>query len=287
MDIKELKNAYKEDSRTITICHHFQEGTSNKVHIKGSCCSADAFIVSAVYNELKGHHICILPNKEAAVYFLNDLESLNPDAKVYFYTNTYAKLYGKEANDDSSNALYRSEVLNGINTGRKKMLVVTYPEPLMEKVATEARIEDNTFNVEINDVISLEKLRTQLFELNFESENYVYEPGQFAIRGGIIDIFSFSEKHPYRIELFGDKIDSIRTFDPATQLSVNKVEKLTILSDLRIDEQEGEMISLFDLIQPETKIWIKDAELVLDTVDNKFEALIETVEANKKLKFDP
>ncbi|MCH7534762.1 MAG: transcription-repair coupling factor, partial [Bacteroidetes bacterium] len=233
MDIQELKNAYQSDKRSEDIASHLSRGDSTHIHVKGSSGSADALIVSSVFNQIKGHHFCIMPDKESAVYFLNDLESLNPDARVYFYTNTYAKQYSKTKSTDSSNALYRSEVLNGINTGRSKMLIVTYPEPMMEKVATEARITNNSLNVKEGDQIPLEELRTQLFDLNFESCNYVYEPGQFAIRGGIVDIFSFSEKHPYRIELFGNKIDSIRTFDPATQLSVNNVGKLTILSDLR------------------------------------------------------
>ena len=102
MDIQQLKSAYQTDKRSREIIQHLGEGTKSNIHIKGSVGSAEAFIVSSIYNELKGHHFCILPDKEAAVYFLNDLESLNPDAKIYFFTNTYAKQFKQEGNDDSS-----------------------------------------------------------------------------------------------------------------------------------------------------------------------------------------
>jgi len=127
---------------------------------------------------------------------------------------------------DNANVLLRAEVLNRINSRKKPAVIVTYPDVLFEKVVTRKELDKNTLKIKLEDTLSLEFLNEVLFEYQFKRVDFVTEPGEFSVRGGIVDVFSFSHDEPYRIEFFGDEVESIRTFDVETQLSTEKVKRI-------------------------------------------------------------
>jgi hypothetical protein len=170
-------------------------------------------------------------DKEEAAYYLNDLENLINDQDVLFYPSSYRRPYQIEETDNA-NILLRAEVLNRINSRKKPSIIVTYPEALFEKVVTRKELDKNTLKVAVADQISIDFINEVLFEYNFKRVDFVSEPGEFSVRGGIIDVFSFSNDNPYRIEFFGNEVDSIRTFDVETQLSLEKQKKIAIIPNV-------------------------------------------------------
>lgn len=268
MDVKTLKSIYQNDDRLTEIDRQLSSKVPSHLHVPGTTGSAEALIVTGLFNNIGGVHFCVLADKESAIYFLNDLECLNDKHRVYFFSTSFNNLTGINEKSDSSNALFRSEVLNGINVNRSNMMIVTYPEALMEKISSRNDISNKTIQFNKNDSIKLDELNMKLIDLGFESTDYVFEPGQFAVRGGIVDVFSFAERYPYRIELFGEQIDSIRTFDPATQHSIHMKDGVTILADLR-DNNEA-LKPVFDLLPPNTLFWLKESEFILGEIEKVY-----------------
>jgi len=199
--------------------HHFQI-----TNLVGSSLS---FVISESFKKSEKPFLLIFTDKEEAAYYLNDLEQLLNDKDVLFYPGSYRRPYQIEETDNA-NVLLRSEVLNRINSRKKPAIIVTYPEALFEQVVTKAELNRNTLKVTINDKLGLDFVNEVLFEYHFNRVDFVTEPGEFSVRGGIIDVFSFSHDEPYRIEFFGDEVDSIRTFDVETQLSTEKLTKLAL-----------------------------------------------------------
>ena len=150
---------------------------------------------------------------------------------VLFYPSSYRRPYQIEETDNA-NVLLRSEVLNRINSRKKPAVIVTYPEALFEKVVTRKELEKNTLKISVGETVTIDFINEVLFEYEFKRVDFITEPGEFSVRGGILDVFSFSNDNPYRIEFFGNEVDSIRTFDVETQLSVEKQTKITIIPNL-------------------------------------------------------
>ena len=184
-------------------------------------------MISEAFKSAESPFLLILNDKEEAAYLLNDLEQLIGEKDVLFYPGSYRRPYQIEETDNA-NVLLRAEVLNRINSRKKPAVIVTYPDALFEKVVTRKELDKNTQKIKLGDEISLDFLNEVLFEYQFKRVDFVTEPGEFSVRGGIVDVFSFSHDEPYRIEFFGDEVDSIRTFDVETQLSTDKVKKITI-----------------------------------------------------------
>ena len=166
----------------------------------------------------------IFNDKEEAAYYLNDFEQLLNDKDVLFYPGSYRRPYQIEETDNA-NVLLSAEVLNRINSRKKPAIIVTYPDALFEKVVTRRELEKNTLKISDGDNLSIDFVNEVLFEYKFKRVDFVTEPGEFSVRGGIVDVFSFSHDEPYRIEFFGDEVDSIRTFDVETQLSTEQLKK--------------------------------------------------------------
>lgn len=172
---------------------------------------------------------------------------------------------------ENANVLLRSEALNQIGNHPEGNIIITYPEALSEKVINKKSLASNTFLVIRGEKLDREFLEEFLHAYDFEKTDFVYEAGQFAIRGGIIDVFSFANEFPFRIELFGDEVDSIRTFDPGSQLSVNALDKVSLMPNLQTRLVQEERQSIFEFVSPSTKVWIKDVELTCDIVEAGFE----------------
>ena len=186
--------------------------SQSKSHLKGLVGSSFSFIISELFKQPEKPFLLIFNDKEEAAFYLNDLEQLLNEKNVLFYPGSYRRPYQIEETDNA-NVLLRAEVLNRINSQKKPAIIVTYPDALFEKVVTRKELERNTLKVTINDNISIDFLNEVLFDYQFKRVDFVIEPGEFSVRGGIVDVFSFSHNEPYRIEFFGDDIESIRTFD--------------------------------------------------------------------------
>ena len=217
------------------------------------------FLGTTLVKQTDQHHLFVLSDKEEAAYFLSDLELLLGKKRVLFYPMSYRKPYELERTDNS-NVIQRGEVLNALQASTSQQIIVTYSKALSEKVISKRTLRKNTFGISVGEDADLDFINEMLHEFHFERVDQVYEPGQFAIRGGIVDIFSFAQELPYRIELFGDEVDSIRAFDPAEQLSVKSLRKATIVPNVQDEILLSEKVSFFDFLPAKTAIWIKDVE---------------------------
>lgn len=237
-----------------------------KIHLKGLIGSADALMAVACHQHTAADELFILPNHEEAAYFLSDLESLL-DRQVLFFPSSYRKAFDF-TQTDSTHVLQRAETLSELNKSgdvkRRRKLVVTYPEAIAEKVINRADLANNTLEITQSSNLDISFLAEFLSEYDFERVDFVYEPGQFAIRGGIVDIFSYSNDLPYRIEFFGNEIERIRTFDIESQLSVHDIHTVVIVPNVQAKFLTANNISLLEYIGTETRIWVKDVQSLLD-----------------------
>ena len=163
---------------------------------------------------------------------------------------------------DNANVLLRAEVLNRINSRKKPSIIVTYPDALFEKVVTKKELEKNTLKISVGNSLSLDFVNEVLFEYKFDRVDFVTQPGEFSVRGGIVDVFSFSNDLPYRIEFFGDEIDSIRTFDVATQLSEEQLKKIAIIPNVENKFTQERRESFLKYIAAKTVLFTKDLSLL-------------------------
>nr|WP_321414891.1 transcription-repair coupling factor [uncultured Allomuricauda sp.] len=243
---------------------------SQKISLKGLVGSSLSFVVSEAFKSAESPFLLILNDKEEAAYLLNDLEQLIGEKDVLFYPGSYRRPYQIEETDNA-NVLLRAEVLNRINSRKKPAVIVTYPDALFEKVVTRKELDRNTQKIKLGDEISLDFLNEVLFEYQFKRVDFVTEPGEFSVRGGIVDVFSFSHDEPYRIEFFGDEVDSIRTFDVETQLSTDKVKKITIIPNVENKFTEEIRESFLKYISANTVVFAKNPALIYDRIDSFFE----------------
>jgi transcription-repair coupling factor (superfamily II helicase) len=244
-------------------------GNATRVQLKNVIGSGASFIAAAAYQHIHKTNLLILADKEEAAYFLNDLENILGEQNVLFFPASYRMPYEHEA-IDNANILLRAEVLNKINTGKKHICIVTYPEALTEKVVTKTHLSKNTLELKQNEKISIEFITEVLNEYEFERTDYVVEPGQFSIRGGIVDIFSFSNEHPYRVEFLGNEVDSIRSFDPISQLSIHKLTYCTIIPNVQTKLLQESRQTLLEFIPEQSVIWFKYFQLTVDRIDKAY-----------------
>lgn len=274
MNIREIINQYKTDERIVALAKALNMGKGSKIQLKGLVGSADAMVAVATYFLLHKPQLFILPDREEAAYFLGDLENIL-DKAVLLFPSSYRKGFDF-TQIDTANVLGRAEVLNELNHDSEfGKIVVTYPEALAEKVIDRSVLEKNTLEITVNTKLSIDFINEFLFEYEFDRTDFVYEPGQFSIRGGIVDIFSFSHDLPYRIEFFGDVVESIRTFEIESQLSVDEVKTLTIIPNVQSKYLTESNINLLDYIDKDTQVWVKDVEFTLDIIKGGHKKAVE------------
>jgi len=241
-----------------------------KIQLKGLVGSSLSFVVKSLFSKSEEPFLLILNDKEEAAYYLNDLEQMINDEDVLFYPGSYRNPYQIE-DTDNANILLRAEVLNRINSRKKPSLIVTYPEAIFEKVVTKKELDKNTLKVAVGDKISIDFINEVLFEYEFRRVDFITEPGEFSVRGGIIDVFSFSNDNPYRIEFFGNEVDSIRSFDVETQLSIERQKKITIIPNVENKFFQENRESFLDYINPQSIIFIQNTENLFGKLDRLFE----------------
>jgi len=241
-----------------------------RIFLQGLAGSSPALIKAAVFHHLNRSHLIILNDPESAAYLYNDLETLfHEKGQAYEHKNTlyFPTVYKRHFEfdkPDRTNMLMRSEVMSRLASSQKKTIIVSYAEALTEKVVKKKVLTNNTLLLKVGEKVTLDFIADVLNEYSFDREDFVYEPGQFSIRGGILDVFSYAHDQPFRVEFFGEEVESIRSFDPATQLSVGKMDRITILPDLseRLEVESSE--SFLSFLPPGTLIWVQDFPGLLD-----------------------
>ena len=264
-----VRSLFRESSAQAALKTQLTEQTRDNCVVSGLVGSALSISIAELFKETALPFLLILNDKEQAAYHLNDLENILGDESVLFYPGSYRRPYQIEQTDNA-NVLLRSEVLNRINSRKKPALIVTYPEALFEKVVTKKELEKNTLKISVGENLSIDFVNEILFEYNFKRVDFVTEPGEFSVRGGILDVFSFSNDEPYRIEFFGDEIDSIRTFDVETQLSLEQLKKVFVIPNVENKLMEENRESFLKYISGKTIICLKDQEIVNSAIDALF-----------------
>jgi len=244
--------------------------TGTKTHLKGLVGSSFSFVISTVFKAAEKPFLLVFNDKEEAAHYLNDLEQLCNGKDVLFYPGSYRRPYEIEETDNA-NVLLRAEVLNRINSQKKPAIIVTYPDALFEQVVTRKELERHTLKVGLKDKVSIDFVNEVLFEYQFKRVDFVTEPGEFSLRGGIVDVFSFSHDEPYRIEFFGDEVDSIRTFDVETQLSIEQIKKISIIPNVANKLLEENRQSFLKYIAQKTVVCIKNADLLFSRIDDFYD----------------
>lgn len=251
---------------------------SNACYFKNLFPSASAFFTGIFVEKLNRVHVFVLPEKEEAAYFFNDLKAIVEKDICFFLPDSF-KRPRQFLQVDKENVVLRTETIHKLLDRKENqpLCLVTYSEAFFEKT-----IQQNTyskFKIEIDKHKTLDSdhLLEQLGNFGFEIVDFVYEPGQASMRGGIIDIFSYANDYPYRIELFGDEVESIRVFDPGTQLSVKSLQSLSIVPDIQEKSTAQEKIALPDIFPNDTIVWLKDWDLINERIKNAFERFHEEV----------
>jgi transcription-repair coupling factor (superfamily II helicase) len=268
LSAQNIINQYQQSSNISQIIKAFKQD-KNHFQITNLVGSSLSFVISETFKTSEKPYLLIFNDKEEAAYYLNDLEQLLGEKNVLFYPGSYRRPYQIEE-VDNANVLLRSEVLNRINSQKKAAIIVTYPAALFEKVVTKKELEKNTLKVTVGENLSLDFVNELLFEYKFKRVDFVTEPGDFSVRGGIVDVFSFSNDEPYRIEFFGDEIESIRSFDVATQLSKEKLKKVAIIPNIEKKTLQEHRQSFLKYISANTIIFTKNTGLLFGSLDSLF-----------------
>jgi len=239
--------------------------------------SAINFVATAIWQMSDVNHVFILNDAEEAAYFHNDLEHLTKALDICYFPDSF-KRAGNFTELNSSHIMLRTEALTKFSGERvHKKVLVTYPEALFEKVVNPKTLTRNMISIKVSENLQVDALLEKLVGLGFKREDFVYEPGQFAMRGGILDIYSFGNEHPYRIELFGNEVDSIRIFNPETQLSERKLLQVSILPNIETKFEAQEKISLLDYLPANTIIWAKDLDFTIGRIGKLENELPDTI----------
>ncbi len=268
MSKSDIISIYDKSSKIAVLESTF--AARQKSQMTGLVGSSLSFVAHSLFKKSELPFLILFSNKEEAAYYLNDLEQLINVEDVLFYPSSYRRPYQIEETDNA-NVLLRDEVLNRINSRKKPAIIVSYAEAIFEKVVTRKELEKNTLKLSVEDKLSIDFINETLFEYNFKRVDFVTEPGEFSVRGGIIDVFSFSNDNPYRIEFFGNEIDSIRSFDVETQLSIEKLKKISIIPNVENKLLQENRESFLDYINEKTVLILQNTELLGQQLDKLFD----------------
>ena len=237
--------------------------------------SSAAFVLQSIFSNKKTNHLnhlIVLNDAEEAAYFFNSIESVTEALDLFYFPSSFKSPHNFSLLNPS-HVMLRTEALTKISMGGNKKIMVTYAEALFEKVVMAKTLQQNIIQIKTNDHLDLNGLMQQMVDYGFERTDFVYEPGQFALRGGILDIYSYGNEKPYRVELFGEEVDSIRLFDPATQLSERKLLQVNIIPNVTTQFENTEKIPLLDFLSKDTIVWLKDWDVTKQKGLDQFEAL--------------
>ena len=271
MIVKDFLQLYKYDGIVQTISQQITiANKGSSFYIKGLCGALDTVLIAALGQE-KNPLLIICEGKEEAHYVLNDFQSLLGDPAVMLFPMSHKKPYEWE-DVDNANVLMRAEVLNTLSNYHEQLLVlVTYPEALTDKVINRKSLVKNTLSIRVGDKIDPTFVAETLNEYDFERTDFVYEAGQYSVRGGILDVFSYAAEFPYRLDFSGNEVESIRTFHPETQLSIQSVSAMHLIPDVQTKLVQETRETFFSFLPEKTKVWIKDPGTLLEIIETNFE----------------
>ena len=260
MTITELQQRYATHSNVEAISGLLKDPSVRTLFCGGLCASAASLFSSVLVQRGEFPFVFILGDLEEAGYFYHDLTQILGTEKVLFFPSSFRRAikYGQK---DAANEILRTEVLSRLQKGEEGLCVVTYPDALAEKVVSRKELGDKTLKLHTGENVDTNFITEVLRSYGFEYVDYVYEPGQYAVRGSIIDVFSFSFEFPYRIDFFGDEVESIRTFEVETQLSKERKDSIVIVPDLSRSLEQGDasgMVSFLDFLSANTVLAMRD-----------------------------
>ena len=224
-----------------------------KIHLHGLIGSSKTILIANLFANLSDNFIILLNDREEAAYFFDDLNNLGFVGQTLFFPSSFKRSvqYGEP---EQENIVQRTEVLNQLSLKENPVIVITYPEAVIETVISVESLEKNTLRVKVGDNISTDFINEFLYEYGFERVDFVYEPGQFSIRGSIVDVFSFSNEDPFRLDFFGDEVESIRTFSIDDQISKETMQSITIVPNIQNGNIDTSRVSLVEFASEKT-IW--------------------------------
>ncbi len=263
MNLDEIQDLYAENAAIKAYKDVLENSSQKSIFLDGLCASATAMVSSVMCKQTPFPFLFILEDVEEASYFYHDLVQIMGDTEVLFYPSSYKRAikYGQK---DAANEILRTEVLNRLQKTGNKLYIVTHPEAIAEKVVDIDTLNSNTLDISVGQSVPMKTVQQRLTELGFTCVEYVYEPGQFAIRGSIIDVYSFASELPYRIDFFGDDIESIRTFEVENQLSIAKTNNVSIIPELK--KTMTSEISFFRFLHEKTIIMAHNVASVADCI---------------------
>ena len=296
MEARELLDLFQGHPVVQEIVNRLRKQTRAKIKLENGIGSLVAFIAAAVGREMKGLQLFVLNDKEEAAYFYNDLLTFYDEENVRFLPSSFRRS-GNFEDKDNDSILVRTEVLNAL-TAKEVGMVVTYTEAMAEKVVSKKMLADMSMPVIKGNKLSITFLESLLGEYGFERNDFVYEPGQFSIRGSIVDVYSFAEERPVRMDFFGDEVESIRYFDVETQLSEQLIDKVVIVPDLSESTDKNDNVGLTEFLGKEATWWMKNSLLIHDRINSLKEldageflitsdSLFRTIDGNSVVEWGP
>ena len=270
MTISELQNVYAAHPNTKGMISVLKDSSIKTIYLGGVHASCVSLFFSSFIKENPSVYVFVLNDCEEAGYFYHDMVQANGDTDILFFPSSYRRAikYGQK---DAANEILRTEVLSRLEK-RENVAVVTYPEALSEKVVSKKLLTDKTISLKVGMNVETDAIAARLVALGFSHVDYVYEPGQFATRGSILDVFSFASEYPYRIDFFGDEIDSIRTFEVDSQLSKEKKTAVSIVPELT--GVTGDSVTFLDFLPPQALLCVKDLLWVRERIQSIHEEVL-------------
>lgn len=276
MQVDDLICSFRPSHIEVLIDYLAKKEPQTKVALKGLAGSSFALLATRCLNNFSEHQLFILPDRESAAFLYHDLEILFHDKertiqekKIHYFPSSYRRAY-KIEEIDNVNVKLRSEIINKLVHADEKYIIVTYPEALSEKMLSSRYLKQNSFTIRKDEILPIDIFLEFLYAYQYRQEEFVFEPGQFAWRGGIFDIFSYSEEYPFRIELSGDHVVSIRPFDVATQLSVKEEDKLSVMPMLGNYEVKESRESFFSFLTGNPTLWLAKIEDLTSQIAHTF-----------------
>ncbi len=264
LKVQELLDLYASHPQVSALEHLLSNESPRNIHLKGFTGSAAAMTVAALFSRRDSAMVCVLNDLEEAGYFYHDLMQLTGSQSVFFYPSAYRRAI-KYGHTDAANEILRTEVLSMLQQPTGSFVIVTYPDALAEKVVAKETLKQNTLKIHTGERLDNMFVSDVLDTYGFEQVDYVYEPGQYAMRGSILDVFSFSHEYPYRIDFFGDEVETIRSFDVDTQLSREKLDSIYIVPKMTKSKADN---SFLDSLPPSALLVFKDQVWCRERIDS-------------------
>jgi len=297
MSSEVLSGSYSHSPRLFELANRLVLSAPQRIWCKNLHGSAPAFLISAILQHdttSQLNHLVVCEDAEAAAYLHNTIENLTGALDLFYFPSSFKNKKNYKLLN-SSHVMLRTEALtrlsttmaNPQSTGSSRKVLITYPEALFEKVVLPSALMRNILSIRTGDTLDVNGLLEQLVDKGFHRTDFVYEPGQFALRGGILDIYSFGNEKPYRVELFGNDVDSIRIFDPETQLSERKLLQVNIIPNVDARPDTGEKVSLLEFIPDNTVIWMQDWSFTRERLviqEEELALFLDLVEAGRGMK---